>query len=410
MLKEKYIRNVKETSVNIVNSNIESVRAKNDTKTSLRVYENGCIGVAGAIGKYNEDELEKQAVEGLKQNISYPYDISKDRNENIDKRLEIIKDEELVNEVDELLCNLRKNHPEFIFSNKINLTETNTRLSNDKSLDLQYADKAISVELLFKHKNSSSLFEGFIGAEERKYDRNLLLKESEIVLNGFNNKVDLPKNKRYPVLFATYDAPTFKLINDLNGNVFGTGSSLFSDKIGQKIFGENFTFYQSLNPDDVMNKPFFDAEGVVNNDYRYTLIENGVLKAPYTDKKTSTKFNLPLTGSSASLYDGVPTISSLNYNVKESNHTLKELIGGDMAILSMMADGGDFTSKGDFATPVQLAFLFDGEKIIGRLPQIQFASNIYDMFGSGFRGVSKDTFLPYSTSKFAVMDLDVSTI
>lgn len=410
MLKEKYIRNIKETSVNIVNSNIESVRVKNDIKTSLRVYKDGVIGVTGAIGKYNEDELEKQAIEGLKQNISYPYDISKDRKETIDKRLKIIKDEELVNEVDELLGCLSKQHPEFIFSNKINLTETNTRLSNDKSLDLQYGDKAISVEILFKHKNSANLMDGFIAAEERRYDRNLLLKESEIILNGFNNKVDLPKNKMYPVLFATYDAPTFKLINDLNGNVFGTGSSLFSNKIGQKIFGENFTFYQSLNPDDVMNKPFFDAEGVVNDNYRYTLIENGVLKAPYTDKKTARKFNLPLTGSSASLYDGVPTISSLSYKVKESNRTLKELIGGDMAILTMVTSGGDFTSKGDFATPVQLAFLFDGEKILGRLPEIQFSSNIYDMFGSGFRGVAKDTLLPYSTSKFAVMDLDVSTI
>lgn len=410
MLKEKYIKNVKETSIIITNSNIEAVRLKDNTKTSLRVYNNGLIGVAGAIGKHNEDELEKQAIEGLKQNISYPYDISKDRKENIDKRLEIIKDEELVNEVDELLGCLSKQHPEFIFSNKINLTETNTTLSNDKSLDLQYGDKAISVEILFKHKDSANLMDGFIAAEERRYDRNLLLKESEIILNAFNNKVNLPKNKRYPVVFSTYNVPTKKLINDLNGNVFGTGSSLFSNKIGQKIFGKNFTFYQSLNPDDIINMPFFDAEGVVNNDYRYTLIENGVLKAPYTDKKTAIKFNLPLTGSATSLYDGVPTISPLNYNIKESNHTLNELIGGDMAILSMMADGGDFTSKGDFATPVQLAFLFDGEKIIGRLPQIQFASNIYDMFGNGFRGVSKDTFLPYSTSKFAVMDLDVSTI
>ena len=410
MLKEKYIRNVKETSVNIVNSNIESVRVKNDIKTSLRVYKDRVIGVAGAIGKYNDDELEKQAIEGLKQNISYPYDISKDSKENIDKRLEIIKDDELVNEVDELLGCLRRQYPEFIFSNKINLTETNTTLSNDKSLDLQYCDKAISVELLFKHKDSVNLMDGFIGAEERKYDKNLLIKESEIILNAFNNKVNLPKNKRYPVIFASPIIPAHKLINDLNGNIIGSSSSLFSNKIGQKIFNENFTFYQSLNPDDVINMPFFDAEGVVNNDYRYTLIENGVLKSPYTDKKTAKKFNLPLTGSAASLYDGVPSISSLNYKVKESNHTLKELISGDMAILSMMADGGDFTSKGDFATPVQLAFLFDGEKILGRLPEIQFSSNIYDMFGSGFRGVSKDTLLPFSTSKFAVMDLDVSTI
>lgn len=409
MLKEKYIENIKETSVSIANSNIEAVRLKNDTKTSLRVYKDGVIGVAGAIGKYNEDELEKQAIEGLEQNIPYPYQLSGYRKENVDKRLEIIKDEELVSEVDKFLCELKNNHPEFSFSNKINLKETSTRILNDNGLDLQYADRGITIQLLFKHKNSSSLFDGFIGAEERKYDRNLLLQESEIILNTFNNKVNLPKNKKYPVVFAHY-IPVNKLINDLSGKAFGTSSSLFSNKIDEKIFSENFTFHQSLNPQDVINMPFFDAEGVVNNDYRYTLIENGVLKAPYTDKKTSIKFNLPLTGSSTSFYDGVPVVSPLNYKIKESNNTLKELIGGDMAILSMMADGGEFTPKGDFATPVQLAFLFDGEKILGRLPEIQFTSNIYDMFGNGFRGVSKDNLLPFSTSKFVVMDLDVSTI
>lgn len=409
MLKEKYIENIKETSISIANSNIDAVRLKNDTKTSLRVYKDGIIGVAGAIGKYNEDKLEKQAIEGLEQNIPYPYQLSGDRKENVDKRLEIIKEEELVNEVDELLCELKKNNPDFGFSNKINLKETNTRILNDNGLDLQYADKGITIQLLLKHKNSSSLFDGFIGAEERKYDRNLLLQESEIILNTFNNKVNLPKNKKYPVVFAHY-IPVNKLINDLSGKAFGISSSLFSNKIDEKIFSENFTFHQSLNPQDVINMPFFDAEGVVNNDYRYTLIENGVLKAPYTDKKTSTKFNLPLTGSSTSFYDGVPVVSPLNYKIKESNNTLKELIGGDMAILSMMADGGEFTPKGDFATPVQLAFLFDGEKILGRLPEIQFTSNIYDMFGNGFRGVSKDNLLPFSTSKFVVMDLDVSTI
>lgn len=34
-----------------------------------------------------------------------------------------------------------------------------------------------------------------------------------------------------------------------------------------------------------MNSPFFDAEGVVNNEYRYALIEKGVINTPYTDKK-----------------------------------------------------------------------------------------------------------------------------
>lgn len=410
MIKEKYITNVKETSINVTNSKVDSVRFKNDTKTSMRIYEDGFIGASGAIGKYDEKDLEESAIETLNQKIEYSCSPSSDITSKIDKRVEIIKAEEVVNEIDELLTNLRNNHPDFIFSNKINLTETNSKLVNDNGLNLEYIDRGLSTALLFKHKDSSSLFDGFIGAEERKYDRNLFLKESSLFLNAFNNKVDLPKDKKYPVVYFASSLPVGKLISDLEGNIFGTGSSLFANKIGQKLFNENFTFYQSLNPEDVINRPFFDAEGVVNKDYRYALIENGILKTPYTDKKTSKKYNLSLTGSAAAAYDGIPRVSFLNYKIEESEKTIKELLGGDLGILAIIADGGDFTPNGDFATPVQLAYLFDGEKLIGRLPEIQFSSNIYDMYGSGFRGISKDTFLPFSTGKFGVIDMNVSKI
>lgn len=39
MIKEKYITNVKEISLNVSQSRIDSVRNKNITKTGLRVYE-----------------------------------------------------------------------------------------------------------------------------------------------------------------------------------------------------------------------------------------------------------------------------------------------------------------------------------------------------------------------------------
>ena len=408
MIKEKYIKNIKETSISISNSVVDAVRFKNDTKTSIRAYEDGYIGVAGAIGKYDEAELENQAAEGLRHRIKYPCCPSTDTQERIDKRTDFIREEELVNEVDDLLYSLRKEHPDFIFSNKINLTETNVSMSNDKNLKLEYSDKGIEGGVLYKHKDSSSLFEGGIICQERKYNKDLLLKEFDVILKAFNNKVELPENKRYPVAFFSSDIPMTKLIADLEGNVFGAGTSLFSNKIGQKIFSEDFTLYQSLNPEDAINIPFFDAEGTVNPEYRYALIENGVLKAPYTDKRTAQKFSLPLTGSAFSAYDGVPSAALANFKVKSTQKSLKELFGGEMGIFAYIAEGGDFTSKGDFGTPVQLAFLFDGENLIGRLPEIQFSSNIFDMYGSAFRGVSEDTFLPFCSQRFAVMDLMAS--
>lgn len=131
---------------------------------------------------------------------------------------------------------------------------------------------------------------------------------------------------------------------------------------------------------------------------------------PYTDKKTAKKYNLDLTGAATSEYDGVPTLGIPELKIKESEKTAKELLGGEMGIFVLMASGGDFTPEGNFGTPVQLAFLFDGEKFVGRLPELNVSSNVFDMFGNSFRGVSKNTISPVLNSRFLIMDMKVSEI
>jgi PmbA protein len=299
---------------------------------------------------------------------------------------------------------------DFIFSNKVTLQEINTKLSNDNGLELEYEDRGIFFEIVFKEKASTNIMDGFFEFRERKYDRKQIIEEANLILNAYKNKVELPKTGKCPVIFPVNNAPNTKFITDLNGQLFAVGGSLFSDKLGKKAFSEDFTLYQSFNPEDNVNVPFFDAEGVVNKDYRYAFIEDGIINSPYTDKKTASKNNLEVTGSSAAVYDGVPVPQCYNFKIKESEKTLKELLKGEMGILIMVASGGDFTSNGDFGTPVQLGMLFDGEKLVGRLPEFQISSNIFEMYGSSFRGAGKDTVLPYSSTKFVVMDLNVSNI
>lgn len=407
MIKEKYIVKTKETSINVVQTQVESIRKKDITKTGLRIYKDNLIGVAGAIGSYKEEELEKRAVEGLALNIPYPYKPSEERCEAMDYSSEIIKDEELLDEVEELLGQLRGSQPELSFSNKINITEREVILRNTKNLELSYRDKSISLGLIFKEKSSANLFDGFVGYGGRKYDKEAFLDFAKNICNAYHNKVELPKGDILPVIFADNDGTTLKkLAQDLHGQKFGTGSSLLSDKMGQMVFNKDFTLYQTQNPEDEV-LPFFDAEGTTNEGYRFTLIDQGRVISPYTDKKTSTMFNLPLTGSASSEYDGVPNLGYKGFKIKESEKTARELLNGRMGIYVMIASGGDFTPKGDFATPVQLAMLFDGERFIGRLPELQLSSNLFDMFGPAFIGVSKDKLFSLDNTRSLVMEMKV---
>jgi len=391
VIKEKYINSIKEISLNVVQTDIKSIRKKDITKTGLRVYDNGFIGIAGAIGKYDEADLKKRAIENLKLEIPYPYEPSSNLVKNLDLREKIFSDEEFVEEVDMLLKILREEFPDFSFSNNIYIQEFETRLINDVGLDLCHIDRAAIAALVIKDKNSVNIFDAVYSYVDRKWNRDIILNGIREMLNAYRNKVELPKKGKMPVVFFEEDTlPLMKLIQELNGVKVGTGASLFKDYIGQKKFNDNFTLYQSSEIDEVTGVEFFDAEGVVNPDYKYTLIENGRIISPYTDKKTANKYNLPLTGSASCEYDKVPTLAPRNIKVKSSDYTLKELLNGELAVVVLIASGGDFTQEGVFGTPVQLAFLTDGERLIGRLPELKISGEIYSMFGDDFIGKSKD--------------------
>ena len=408
MLKEKYISRVNDISVNVINSKVESVRYKNIEKTSFRIYDDGRIGVAGAIGSCNETELFKEAADALNLAIEYPAEPSGNLKEAHNHIKSFIPEDGYVEEMEALLSDLTRRHSDFIFSNKINLTETHAAIKNEAGLDLSYSDKSLNMALLYKEKTSTSVFDGYVGFSERKYDREAILAEFDLLLDASKKRVDLPSEGTYPIIFARDDMPIGKFLTDLKGDIFAQGGSLFSGKLGQKLFSETFSFSQNLDSDS--QYPFFDAEGIVNQGYNFPLIKNGVIVSPYSDKKTAKRYGFTTSGSAVAAYDGVPQAALSRPYIAPSGKTFKELVGGQKAIIVLMASGGDFTPGGDFGTPVQLSLLFDGEKLLGRLPELSISSSLYDMYGNAFRGLSSDTFLPFSTQTLGVIDMKVSKL
>ena len=267
MIKEKYIKNIKEVCINVVQTEIQSIRKKDITKTGLRVYDNGFIGIAGAVGKYDEQDLEKRAIENLKLEIPYPYEPSTDLTKKLDLREEIFSNEEFVEEVDSLLKILREEFPDFSFSNNILIQEFETKLINDRGLDLTHTDRATGAGLVIKEKESVNVFDAMYSYIDRQWNRDMILKGIRETLTAYRNKVELPRKGKMPVIFLEDDVlPLMKLIQELNGLKVGTGASLFKDFIGEKKFNDNFTLYQSSEIDEVTGIEFFDAEGVVNPD------------------------------------------------------------------------------------------------------------------------------------------------
>jgi len=411
MINEKYTLKTEETSINVVMSDVESIRKKNITKTGFRVYADGKIGVAGVIGTYDEAEMKGKARAALSLGIDYPCEPTG----NLKRGETVVCDFEdgvkFTEEIEVTLSELRKSHPDFIFNNKINLSTEDHALENDLGLNLRSRISRIDSSLLLKEKSSPNLLDGVVGFMGTKWDRDEYLRFANIICNGFSNQADVENGIHKVILHPMGCDFMNKLYTELHGLKFGTGGSIFAGKIGEKLFSEDFTLYQSVSSEDnILEFPFFDTEGAVNEKDRYALIENGIFRAPYTDKKTAKQYHLVHTGAAGGEYDSVPTLSPKPLVIRKSEKTIAELLNGETAIYVMFASGGDFTPEGKYATPVQTAFLFDGERFIGRLPQLNLTSNIYDMFGKDYLGTATDSISTLDRTPLTFINMKVEKI
>jgi PmbA protein len=405
MTKETYTFISDEVSVKVSASAPESLRAKRIKRTGVRVYQNSCLGISGYMGETGADEALKRAQAALAYKIAYPCQPSANLSRSSVTGGKPFTPEALDAEVAAVLAALRKDFPQFVFSSSGIKTGTSTRLlANDAGLDLSSVVTAHELDLVYKLASSSSILDGYFGFSGPDYDRAALLAYGAETLNAYLNPVPLPAGGKLPVFFEDMNSMVQAVFwRELDGMSFGSGGSLFSGKAGQRLFNENFTLYNA--PGEV-HIPFFDAEGVCAEGFAF--VENGVLRAPFADKKTAAKFGFASSGTARSAYDGTPEAAGGPMRVKCQSKTIKEMLGGQPAIFVSMASGGDFTSEGGFGTPAQLAFLVKDGKLVGRLPELQLSSSVYEMYGKDFLGASSDRLFPLTYNRWLGFMLNVS--
>ena len=403
MVQEKYTEKSRQINLSVTNGEITSVIRKSITKSACRVYENGCIGVAGKLGEA-DGELMNQAAENLKLGIPYEAEATagKKRKEHYECGSFSVEDNDrFLKEAEEVLGILKKEYPQIIFGNKIRLAESGTELVNDAGTELVCSDRYLSMELLVKHVDSVNIMDDALVYVSRDFERDRFLREAREHLDAFLNQVPLPEGGELPLIVNPLQFGGF-LIEHLDAQSFGDGTSFFNGKLGEKVFDDGFSFYVDRGKDN-LNTAFFDVEGSTCAEDRCDLIRNGVLLRPYADKKLEKEFGYENTATAAGAYDSVPSNGDMCFAVEPSDRTLRELIGAGDGIYVTFMSGGDFTGEGDFASPVQTAFLYRDGRLVGRLPEFGVSGNIYDIFGKNFVGLSSDR--PYEGGRRLVVKM-----
>ena len=395
MEKEYIVNKSNEITLNITAGKVDSYRVKDETQCTVRVYEGGAIGIAGALGDVDMQALEAQAAAKLSDGIPYPCKLSKGVQKSVLRTKAVVEEKDIIRVTKRLAKKVADACPRFLINGKTQSACNKGSYENSQGTELAYENHSFQVFFQVKDKESSNIADAYYGASLASYGKvteNKVVNDVKTLHDAFfGEKVTLPDGK-YPVIVAPYDV-LGKCLKDFIAEYYVSGGSLFSGKLGEKLFNENLSVAVDRNPVTNRSAAFYDGEGEIATEYRAPLIDKGVFKNVLTSKNTATMFNLPLAKTAAAPYDGVPSIGLPGLHVKSTAPDLKTLLGAEKAVYVAITSGGDITTEGVIGMPVQLAFLVENGKITARLTDFSASGNVKEMLGDDFVGVSaKDIF------------------
>jgi PmbA protein len=401
-MKQYYKIHSKETTVRVLNTEVSAVRKKDIVRKAVRVIEDGFIGIAGSIGNRDDQALELEAKENLAIQIPYPYESNEPSKAGVVINDNNITHDNVLETVEEVLEFL-KTYDEFDFSEVAKVTEETVTFKDSEGTDLLYKDMHLDMGFILKDKALANLFDGFVGYSGRNFDINKFKTFNSQMLDAYKIKLDMPEEDELPVMIIDDSIFHMKLMTELNGEKLGAGASLLSGKYDEKLFNDKITIVQDFNPQTAY-RAFFDMEGTVNKNYEYTFIDNGVLKSGFTNKKVATDYDIKHTGSATGAFDDVPALGMTKLAVKVDSENIKDI---KKAIMVIIAAGGDYTSDGTYATPVQKAFLYENGDIKGTLPEFQLRSHLFTMLGEDYIGTYESPFYFDDSGKVTVCKMKI---
>lgn len=396
MIKEYVIEKRKELIAKIQDSSLISVENNQTDFTTLRLYLNGKIGLAKAIGSYDEIEFEKMAFQNVKDGPEYIMEPTSDKQIEIVYNYMIAKGTDFVADMKDFMDTLHQAFPMIRLRDQIKLVDHTFQLINNNGVYLSYQDHILDIALRYEYEFQNEKRVGLFQFKGRRYEKENFVSHLSGLFQACLNPECKKPEKQIPLIISTQDSHFFTpLIAFLNGENYSDPSSYPASLIGKTCFHPSFSFFQSRDP-EIHFIPFFDAEGVVMDSFRAPLIQDGVLKTPYTNKKISHEYGLPLTGSSLSKWGEMPGLGLAAFDISSTHQNLRDILQDESALLLQQLNCTLQADPEKIEVSAEQVFLTDGKTLLGCLPPITFSVNWKDLFSNHFRGVTIEPIIPFS--------------
>lgn len=386
-MREKFSFEQTTSSVKYEESILHSFHRSSSCESSFRVYEDGKVGIHYQVGELSDEEGYTLAKESLKERPRpYPFELETGTR-NRDKTEREVTDKELMEIAKECMDYLCAKYPKFRYSASFEQQKDIHMRTNGKGMEYSNTDCAINVSVSYKHTDSKDILDGGFNFSLRDFDIDVFIKMADNYLANYEKEVELPKEI---IIDTQYYSLLGALDSHLNGENIALKTSLLANKIGEKVFSEDFTLLHDVSDKECWFSCFWDGDGCVIEGDKQVFIDKGVVLTGYADKKNAKKYNIPHTKNAYRTFADIPGAGGARLVIERSEKTVKELLDGRYCVIPVVCSGGGFEDNGNYTMPVQSAYLSDGEKILGKLPPFTMVSNLFDMFGKDFIGVGAD--------------------
>ncbi len=409
-MNKEYITHKSNTiTLNVTDGKVDSFREIDESTKTVRVYENGKIGVAGALGEVSFESLESAAIKKLEDNIPYASTLNKGVKKQIINEKPVFEREKLMRVAKRIAKKVATACPRFLVNGKIKLACNSGSYKNTAETELAFKNSDLSIFFQVKDKDSSNIADVYYGANVGRYGKSVedkIVSDCKTLHDNFFTAPIVLENGKYPMIFESFDifGHVFK---DFIAEYYVSGGSLFSGKAGEKVFNEKLSVSIDRNPKTNRTSSFYDGEGEIAKNCRAPIIEKGVLKSILTTKNTAATFGLPVSKTSSGSYDGVPSLGVPGLFVDSTAPDLKTLLGDKKAIWVSISSGGDITTEGVVGMPVMLAFLVENGEIKGRVANFNASGSIFEMLGEDFIGVSKSNLMKACENEIIVCNMQL---
>lgn len=163
-----------------------------------------------------------------------------------------------------------------------------------------------------------------------------------------------------------------------NGSAVCEGTSIWKDKLGEKVADERLTIAFAPNSEEIVGGQRWTGEGYLTEDFN--IIENGILRSFIMNKYFSNKSGLPRSGNT----------SIENLIIPAGDDALEDMIKGiDHGLLVGRISGGKPASAGDFSMVAKNSFIIENGKIGDAVSEVMINGNLADILNN-IRGISRE--------------------